>query len=307
MQYNNSEKVLKLVMRIISLVITALFFIPSCVVSCATVEIPVSGLNATIGVRYEGELVADPHVIMIVAVLLPIAMIVILAQKKPSILYIIFNAIDIVVWLIFIKKAKDLAEESYCNFSVTPWYIINMLLLVANIVMAVILLKVESRPDYGMGGMAQPYMNNAVPPMGMGAAGMYQPGPFNPTPPPVMPVQQEEPAPASWAQKIAVVCSMATEHNGMKVPVGGSPLLIGRDAATCALVYGENAVGVSSQHCQVTFDKLNVQFVVTDLGSTYGTFLMNGQRLNANTPCRLPSGESFYVGDPSNVIRVEYT
>ncbi len=308
---NSNANLLKTIMRIVSLLITALFFVPSCVVSCATVEIPVSGFNATIGVRYEGDLVADPHVIMVIAVLLPIAMIIVLSQKKPSVFYIILNAVDMVVWLIFIKKAKDTAEQSYCDFKITPWFIIMMVLLLANVVLAVVLLKIDSQPDYGMGsmggmgGMGQPYMNSSPPPMNMMNAGMYSPGAVPPPVAPEMQMPQEDPGAGAWAQRIAVVCPLSAEHNGMKIPVGNGPLMIGRDPAACALVYGENAVGVSRQHCQITFDKLNGQFVLTDLGSTYGTFLMNGQKLNPNTPCRLAPGETFYVGDPVNMVRVE--
>ena len=300
MQNNNSSSILKNVMRIISLVITALFFVPSCVVSCATVEIPVSGLDAVIGVSYEGEKVTEPNFLMLLAVVIPIVMIIVLfSVKGPSIPFIILNAVDIVVWILFIIKAKDFAEQSYCQFRVTPWYIIMMLLIVANIVLAVLLLRIDSRPDYGMGSMPPPYMNSAAPPMG----GMGMASPMGGMAQPVMPKQQEA---ESWVKKMPVVCPLSPEHNGMKIPLGNTVFLIGRDAQECALVYGDNTPGVSNRHCQVAFDKLNLQFVITDLGSTYGTFLMNGQKLNANVPYRLSSGESFYVGDPANAIRVEY-
>ena len=55
----------------------------------------------------------------------------------------------------------------------------------------------------------------------------------------------------------------------------------------------------------VSFDPATKDFLVTDLRSSYGTFLTNGTRLNPNVPYRMKSGESFYVGDKSNVIRVE--
>lgn len=313
MQNNNSSTMLKNIMRIISLALIALFFIPSCVVSCATVEIPVSGLDAVIGVSYEGEKVTEPNFLMLLAVVIPIVMIIVLfSVKGPSIPFIILNAVDIVVWILFIIKAKDLAEQSYCQFRVTPWYIIMMLLIVANIVLAVLLLRIDSRPDYGMGSMPSPYMNSAAPPMGGIAAPMggmappvYQQPAFGQMAQPAM-QKQEEAETESWVKKMAVVCPLSPEHNGMKIPLGNEAFLIGRNAQECALVYGENAAGVSDRHCQVAFDKLNLQFVITDLGSAGGTFLMNGQKLNANVPYRLSSGESFYIGDPSNVIRVEY-
>ena len=40
-------------------------------------------------------------------------------------------------------------------------------------------------------------------------------------------------------------------------------------------------------------------FIVTDLNSTYGTFLVNGQRIAPNTPVKLPPHSSIYLGEPT--------
>ncbi len=105
--------------------------------------------------------------------------------------------------------------------------------------------------------------------------------------------------------KQAFIRSMAAQHNGMTLAVDSTPVLIGRDPANCRLVYAQGTAGVSGRHCSVTYDAEAGVFIVTDLRSTYGTFLMSGQKLDANVPYRLKSGESFYVGDKANVIRVE--
>jgi hypothetical protein len=39
---------------------------------------------------------------------------------------------------------------------------------------------------------------------------------------------------------------------------------------------------------------------LTDKGSTYGTFLAGGRKLNAGEPAALRSGDSFYVADSAN-------
>ena len=44
---------------------------------------------------------------------------------------------------------------------------------------------------------------------------------------------------------------------------------------------------------------------MTDLQSTYGTFLSNGEKLNVNMPYLLKSGDSFFIGYKSNTFRVE--
>lgn len=99
--------------------------------------------------------------------------------------------------------------------------------------------------------------------------------------------------------------SLAAQHNGMALVVGVAPILIGRESGSCKLVYAEGTAGVSGRHCSVSYDAAKGEFIVTDLGSTYGTFLMNGQKLEANAPCRIKPGSGFYVGDKANAIRTE--
>lgn len=102
-----------------------------------------------------------------------------------------------------------------------------------------------------------------------------------------------------------VLRSMAPQHGGMVVQLHGQPVQIGRDGAVCRLVYQDGTPGVSSKHCQVYFDQKDGQFVVTDLNSTYGTFLSNGQRIAPNTPVRLAPKSSFYLGEADNTVYVD--
>lgn len=110
---------------------------------------------------------------------------------------------------------------------------------------------------------------------------------------------------AAATQKRAMLRSLAAQHNGMTLAVGNTPILIGRDPANCKLIYVEGTVGVSGRHCSVAYDASTGDFILTDLRSTYGTFLSTGQKLNANVPYRVKPGESFYVGDKQNMIRLE--
>ena len=107
------------------------------------------------------------------------------------------------------------------------------------------------------------------------------------------------------AELKAVIRSMSAQHNGKAFPVGKAPVTVGRNKASCVIIYEEGTKGVSGVHCSVSFDSATGSFTLTDLGSTYGTFLINGQKLNPNAPVVLRSGDSFYVGDKSNVCRVE--
>lgn len=107
------------------------------------------------------------------------------------------------------------------------------------------------------------------------------------------------------ASKTPVMRSMAPQHGGMVVQLHHQPVQIGRDPATCRLVYQDGTPGVSSKHCQVYFDEQEQMFIVTDLNSTYGTFLASGQRIAPNTPVKLPPHSSIYLGEADNTVYLE--
>jgi pSer/pThr/pTyr-binding forkhead associated (FHA) protein len=55
-------------------------------------------------------------------------------------------------------------------------------------------------------------------------------------------------------------------------------------------------------HCEVQQQPSGI--LLTDHGSTYGTFLGNGRKLGANESVTLNSGDSFNLADNSNTFRV---
>ena len=110
---------------------------------------------------------------------------------------------------------------------------------------------------------------------------------------------------AAPAAKKAVIRSMSAQHNGKVFPVGKAPLTIGRDPSSCQIVYIKGTTGVSGKHCTIYFDSSTGLFTLTDLNSSFGTYLINGLKLNANTPVNLKPGDSFYVGDKANILKVE--
>lgn len=105
--------------------------------------------------------------------------------------------------------------------------------------------------------------------------------------------------------KKAVIRSMSAQHAGKAFPVGKAPVIIGRNTAECVIVFKEGTPGVSGKHCSVYYSSDAGLFTLTDLGSSYGTFLNNGMKLTANSPINLKPGDSFYVGDKANMIKVE--
>ena len=115
---------------------------------------------------------------------------------------------------------------------------------------------------------------------------------------------QKAPEP-SKAAGTPVIRSMSVQHGGMVVQLHHQPVQVGRDSATCRLVFRDNTPGVSSRHCQIFFDEQAQAFVVTDLGSTYGTFLAGGQRIAPESPVKLPPKSSIYLGEPDNTLYLD--
>lgn len=81
-----------------------------------------------------------------------------------------------------------------------------------------------------------------------------------------------------------------------------SQLKLGRDNNSCNIVFPIDHPGISGIHCKLTIDSNNVY--LTDLGSSYGTFLSNGIRLVQNQPIKLINGDSFYLADETNKFEV---
>lgn len=102
-----------------------------------------------------------------------------------------------------------------------------------------------------------------------------------------------------------VIRSMSAQHGGQAFPVGSTPVIIGRSPSDCTIVFKEGTPGVSGKHCSVYYNSDANVFTLTDLGSSYGTFLGNGMKLTANSPINLKSGDIFYIGEKTNILKVE--
>lgn len=102
-----------------------------------------------------------------------------------------------------------------------------------------------------------------------------------------------------------MIRSLSLQHKGLKVTINNTQLLIGRSKADCAIVFSNDTPGVSGRHCSISFDSATKDFILTDLRSTYGTFLQSGARLTPAVPYRLRSGDKFYLGEVGNMLAVE--
>lgn len=113
-------------------------------------------------------------------------------------------------------------------------------------------------------------------------------------------IQKEPVVPA----KRPVVRSMSPQHRGMRTELSERPILIGRSKSDCTIVFQEGTPGISGRHCSLAWDAASGNFVLTDMKSTYGTFLQSGQKLNPGVPYYLKAGEAFYLGEIGNMLSV---
>lgn len=97
--------------------------------------------------------------------------------------------------------------------------------------------------------------------------------------------------------KKAVMRGTSGQYAGEAFMFSSAPLTLGRDATRCNIVFEANTPGVSSNHCTIQFNAANQGFILTDNGSSYGTFLENGNKLTPNVPVTLSAGNSFYLAD----------
>ena len=98
----------------------------------------------------------------------------------------------------------------------------------------------------------------------------------------------------------AILRGMTGYYAGQSFDLLKGKVPIGRDPAFCNIIYEKSTPGISSRHCQLSYNPGEGCFVLTDLGSSYGTFLGNGKKLAPNVPEKLYAGDTFFLCDPSN-------
>lgn len=101
-------------------------------------------------------------------------------------------------------------------------------------------------------------------------------------------------------EKKAVLRGVTGKYAGQTFDLLKDKVILGRDPALCNIVFDKNTPGISGRHCQLSYNETEGCFVLTDLGSSYGTFLGNGKKLAAQVPEKLSAGDTFYLCDTAN-------
>ena len=84
-------------------------------------------------------------------------------------------------------------------------------------------------------------------------------------------------------------------YNGTFLPLTRE-VVLGR-SNTCNLVFEEDAPRISRCHCSITYNEGNDTYILTDLHSSYGTFLGRGSRVPSGQSVALREGEEFTLGE----------
>ena len=80
----------------------------------------------------------------------------------------------------------------------------------------------------------------------------------------------------------------------------GTQLIFGRRTEKCNVLFKNETKGISSIHCKVK--RYNGKVLIKDLGSTYGTWLNEGTRLEQNKYYELPDQGVYYLGSKENMF-----
>ncbi|KIL37518.1 hypothetical protein SD71_02480 [Cohnella kolymensis] len=100
------------------------------------------------------------------------------------------------------------------------------------------------------------------------------------------------------------LCGIAGEHAGICYRVVNRRLSIGRDPAQCAVVFPYAAGEVSRKHCTLRYSEDSGLFFLEDHGSSNGTFLWNGERLEPGKTYELRAGDRFSLSGTEHCFEV---
>lgn len=107
-------------------------------------------------------------------------------------------------------------------------------------------------------------------------------------------------APSGRGSSLQLDC-LSGPLKGQRYVIGAGGLMFGRDN-DCHVRFPAETPGISRHHCCIRWQ--NGMPVLTDLSSTYGTFLADGRQLMPNNPMQLTSGTRFQLSNYGYLFQV---
>ncbi len=117
---------------------------------------------------------------------------------------------------------------------------------------------------------------------------------------PVAPAPAAPPVAPPKGGTLGITC-LSGPMKGRTYSIDLTGLMIGREG-DCAICFGAETAGISRHHCSLTWG--NGGLYLTDLGSTYGTYMADGRRLAAQSPVPVSAGTRFYLGSNHNLFQI---
>lgn len=81
-----------------------------------------------------------------------------------------------------------------------------------------------------------------------------------------------------------------------------SSVLIGKDRHYSNIIFPENELNIAPFHCKIEREGSCVY--ITDLGSDFGTYTVDGRRLIPNKRYLINNGDCFFLGNQRNMFRI---
>ncbi len=225
---------LRNVIRISSALLIIFYFIPSFMVSCGGVDVNISAMNSTFGIRANGELISPANPGMIMLLILPAAILVLYCLKKhlpaaltdriQALIGVCAAGIVMIIELAFYNSVR--AQAAGYAFKVLPGYVFTIiftLLLISSFVPILVNLGTSDTPLSQLFKSKSP--GGQAPPPGQSAQSFAPVTPpaqeAPPVPPeqgftPVTPPMQETPPPQEAPQ-------LAPETPQQTAPVQEAP------------------------------------------------------------------------------------
>ena len=161
----------KLVLRILNIIFTCFFFIPTMLVSCSSygfaeddvLKVEVSAKTVTFGTSVMGTQI-DGAGWTIISLIIPIAVLVILCLKHKASIVIgmILTICNNVLYVMYGNGIKEKAAESYAEFSYKPAYYFLMILFAVYYVVSIASLLFDKKSSSGgfQNGSANEFFGN---------------------------------------------------------------------------------------------------------------------------------------------------
>ena len=110
------------------------------------------------------------------------------------------------------------------------------------------------------------------------------------------------PPPPAPAGAISVIAGTLA---GQQFPVSeGSPVLVGKDQSSCAVVFGEEYRNVSRKHLTIAYQSFDNIYTVTDTSSNGTFYRTTGQRLPKGVDVKVQPGTELVLATEDSIIRL---